>query len=123
MARFITNFIKLFFLMLTVFSTKVLSFTINKNQALNVLSRNKRANNGVGEELRRSNLDRECASEDCDREEYDEIFENFVTDYRKMHGYGKNLFEAYQSCKPVGGVDLDVEYMGDCIKTEFAKLP
>ena len=105
---------------------------IQKNEASNVISnpmngmiRSRRANKKFGsleENFRKSDLDRECASEDCGQEEYDEIFENYVNNYRDLDDYRNALFGAYTKCK-VTGIALDVTEMGDCIKAEYGKMP
>merc|ERR1712179_161546 len=112
------RFILLTFL-LTVLASPVFSFIINKGDALAVLSRPKRANSKGEEYRKRSCLERECASEYCDQEEYDEIFENHIKGYRKMGEYKQRLFESYRKCKPSGGRKQDVDHTGGCMKKAF----
>jgi len=89
-------------------STSCFAHLIPKNEASNMisnpmngLSRSRRANKKFGsfeENFMKSDLDRECASEDCGQEEYDEIFENYVKSYRDLEDYRNALFGAYQGC-------------------------
>ena len=99
-----------------------IALKLNKNEAFSVLQRFKRANSRAEELRKRSELDRECASERCDQEEFDEIFENHVAGYRKMDGYKKNLFKAYEKCKK-NVKSHDVNWIGSCIKKVFSTLP
>ena len=71
---------------------------ITKKEAFEVfLSREKRYNRGVGEELvRPSNLERECVEEYCSKEEYLEAMENDYPDVRSCD----KCHESYKNCLP-----------------------
>merc|ERR1712062_820050 len=95
---------------------------IKKHEASNFLStRSKRSNSGE-EIYRGADLNRECALEDCDQEEFDEIFENFVKEYRGMNLYRENLYRSYLLCKDVES-EVDVKALSKCIKQTYGEMP
>merc|ERR1719242_1879172 len=82
---------------------------IKKPEASNYLATRSKRSNGGEEAFRSADLGRECALEDCDQEEYDEIFENFVKEYRDMNVYRENFYRSYLLCKDVKSVvDVNV---------------
>ena len=67
-----------------------------KKIAFEVLSRKTRYNRKLGEEVRRSDLERECVEEFCVKEEYFEAVENSVLTIRNC----KHCYETYKRCLP-----------------------
>merc|ERR1712226_850612 len=112
-------------LLILAAATTVSALVIGKHEASQLLraGRVRRGNSGslkrAEEFVKRSNLKRECADEDCSKEEHDEIFENFVKGYRKLEVYSKDLYGCYTKCKPFGE-RIDEEELGECIKERYA---
>lgn len=52
------------------------SVRVEKQEALGLLARRRRANSGFLEELKQGDLERECREEICDYEEAREVFED-----------------------------------------------
>merc|ERR1712062_13605 len=96
---------------------------IKKHEASSYLSTRSKRSNNKGEEYRHgADLNRECVDEDCDQEEFDEIFENFVKEYRGMNLYRENLYRSYLLCKDVKS-EVDVKVLSKCIKQTYGEMP
>ena len=97
---------------------QVFSDMIFKNEANQVLSREKRYNRAIGEEFRRSNVIRECVEEYCSKEEYFEAMENYDAEVRNC----QKCHETYREClKLAPGYKIYANLRGR--KKRFAEIP
>jgi hypothetical protein len=97
---------------------QVFADLILKTEANQVLSREKRYNRAIGEELRRSDILRECVEEYCSKEEYFEAVENHDAQVRKC----QNCHEEYRNClKGAPGYKIYAKMRGR--KKRFAEIP